>query len=640
MKFSSFALILYVMFSSFVCSSVKAQVQTAKYISMSSRTHGYYEYLPQGYDPNGAQTYPLILFITGVSEYGDGTPAQLRIVLRNGTPKLISNGTFPTSFTVNGETFKFIVITPQWTKNPIPTAEDIDSVLTYLIDHYKVDGQRIYITGLSYGGGLCWAYGGANSAFANRVAAMVPVCGAGTPSLTRGRIIAAANLPVWATHNDGDPSVSDTVTIDYVNYINLPPAPVPSAKMTIFHSNSHDAWTKTYDPAFRENGLNIYEWMLQYKRDVLTAGSTSPGCPGSNLMLRASTIPGATYSWAGPNGFTSTLQSPTITNVSAASAGTYTVTIKNGNTTASASTVVEIGTIKTFYRDYDNDGYGGKGPTVQACVAPPGYSAVNTDCNDGKPTVYPGAPEIKDGLDNNCNGLIDEATDLKTFYRDADGDGFGNISDKVQASSVPNGYVADSTDCDDTNPDVYPGAPEICDGIDNNCDGRIDEGLVFKTYYQDADKDGYGNKAVKIVSCSAPTGYVTDSTDCNDNNANVHPNAQEIPDNLIDDNCNGQIEDSSGVITALPQSPDPDSVQVLVFPNPSKGDFTIRLSGGNLKPKSIRVIDGSGKVIEQRENLPSNTTLQLGRNYLPGLYYLEVIQDKKRLSQKLSKQRD
>lgn len=243
--------------------STKAQVQTPRYISMIPHSNAYYEYLPQGY-PEANKKYPLLLFFHGL---GETVPAPMSSLLNIGPCKEINNGTFPTSFTVNGQTFKFIVITPQFTE--WPTETDADNVINYLVSNYPIDINRIYLTGLSMGGGVVWNYSGNDPAHANRIAAIVPVCGAGYPYQSHAQTMAAANLPVWATHNDDDNISPPYYTIDYINYINTAPVPpTPLAKKTMFHVTvpTHDAWTKTYDPNFRENGLNIYEWMLQYQR--------------------------------------------------------------------------------------------------------------------------------------------------------------------------------------------------------------------------------------------------------------------------------------------------------------------------------------------------------------------------------------
>ncbi|PWT74221.1 MAG: hypothetical protein C5B59_11595 [Bacteroidetes bacterium] len=247
-----------------ICSH--AQVQTPRSIVINNNCHGFYEYLPAGYN-SGAAQYPLLIFIHGLSQLGDGS-SQLNRVLWAGPPLLISNGQFPTSFTVNNTQFSFIIISPQFIQFPVP--DDVDSVVNYAVTHYRVDMRRIYLTGMSMGGGATWEYAGDTiQPYGRKLSAIVPVCGASYPTQGRGRVIAKDNLPVWATHNDGDPTVPVTATIDYINYINQPPAPIPAARMTIFHSNLHDAWTQTYDPNYRENGMNVYEWMLQYQRPAV-----------------------------------------------------------------------------------------------------------------------------------------------------------------------------------------------------------------------------------------------------------------------------------------------------------------------------------------------------------------------------------
>ena len=224
-----------------VFSTVNAQQHNAVYSNVSEVIKAYYEYLPQGYPASGVK-YPLILFVHGAGERGPGTPATLPWVLRNGIPKLINNGAFPTSFTVNGQTFRFIVVSPQISGNNFPSVNDINNMINVAINKYPVDINRIYLTGLSMGGGVAWYYPGYNNNFAARIAATVPVCGATQVSRPDADRIAAANLPVWATHNSGDPTVSDTITDQMVDLVNLRPnPPVPLAKKTIFNASGHDA---------------------------------------------------------------------------------------------------------------------------------------------------------------------------------------------------------------------------------------------------------------------------------------------------------------------------------------------------------------------------------------------------------------
>ena len=96
----------------------------------------------------------------------------------------------------------------------------------------------------------------------------------------------------------------------------------------------------------------------------------------------------------------------------------------------------------------------------------------------------------------------------KLWYADADGDGYGSGLDPVEACAQPAGYLADAGDCDDADPNVHPGAAEICDGIDQNCNGEIDEGEPADgtLYFVDADGDGYGDPATGVLLCAAPAG--------------------------------------------------------------------------------------------------------------------------------------
>ncbi len=104
-----------------------------------------------------------------------------------------------------------------------------------------------------------------------------------------------------------------------------------------------------------------------------------------------------------------------------------------------------------------------------------GFSVEGGDCDDSDANVHPGALEHCDGIDEDCDGSVDEdPVDGSDWFEDADGDGFGNIDLAAVACEQPSGHVADGTDCDDEHANAYPGASEIIDGIDNDCDGLLD----------------------------------------------------------------------------------------------------------------------------------------------------------------------
>jgi predicted peptidase len=234
-------------------------IQTAVNANITSNIGGFYKALPALYDST-SKKYPLLIFLHGVGELGNGT-TDLSKVLVNAVPRLLNQKTFPPQFTVNGANYSFIVINPQFKQWPQPS--DVNSMIDYAIKNWRVDTTRIYVSGLSMGGGNTWDYA---IAYPNRIAAIVPISGASWPSQEQCGNMAKANLPVWAFHNNDDGTVSVNTTnaiIDYINSFN----PAIVAKKTIWPSGGHDAWSKATNPATKEcDGKNMYEWMLQYTR--------------------------------------------------------------------------------------------------------------------------------------------------------------------------------------------------------------------------------------------------------------------------------------------------------------------------------------------------------------------------------------
>ena len=208
---------------------------------------------------------------------------------------------------------------------------------------------------------------------------------------------------------------------------------------------------------------------------------------------------------------------------------------------------VDNGLIESWYADADADDYGDPAAAIDSCDPGEGYVADDTDCDDADPTSFPGGTEVCDGADNNCEGTIDEGV-TTTFYTDADADGFGDASLALEACELPEGASENSEDCNDSETAINPAAEEICDEIDNNCDGAIDEDTAADaaTWYSDLDSDGYGDVSTGVASCTQPSGLISDATDCDDTEAAINPGADEICD-LVDNNCDGSIDESTAI---------------------------------------------------------------------------------------------
>jgi hypothetical protein len=163
------------------------------------------------------------------------------------------------------------------------------------------------------------------------------------------------------------------------------------------------------------------------------------------------------------------------------------------------------------------------GPSAPVDQDGDGYTD-EQDCDDSDPAVHPGADEVCDEVDNDCDGRVDgqdpTLVDGETWYEDADGDEYGNPEVIDVRCGLLDGYVHASGDCDDTDPALNPGEDEICNEVDDNCNGLIDgqdPSLVDGTWWCfDLDRDGHGNPTLSTYRCSQPVGFVADCSDCDD----------------------------------------------------------------------------------------------------------------------------
>ncbi len=211
----------------------------------------------------------------------------------------------------------------------------------------------------------------------------------------------------------------------------------------------------------------------------------------------------------------------------------------NGLADDADSTVLESGK-SSLYHDADGDTYGDLATETLYCSSPDSsWIGDSSDCDDTDAGINPGAIESCNSADDDCDGDVDESgsTGESTWYADSDSDGYGDASVTEVACSASVGYVADDTDCDDTDTGINPGEVELCDSVDNDCDTDVDEGAL-STFYLDDDGDGYGDASVSEEACSASAGYVSDDTDCDDSASDIYPGAIEVCDGT-DQDCDG-----------------------------------------------------------------------------------------------------
>jgi predicted peptidase len=233
--------------------------------TISPNILGFYQALPSHYHES-KETYPLMIYFHGGGQYGNGA-SDLYKVLQEGVPKLLNEKKFPPTFTVDGKKHSFIVISPQFVKK-VNNAE-IDALIKYVKQNYRVNISRIYLAGFSLGGRMLCDYAAYKPADIAAITAMGGISGIDHTLAGKCEAMAKSNLPVWQFHNRDDMAwyYSEAKRFNEVlRSYNAPIAP----KFTTFDVGTgrlhHDCWTRTTNPAYKEGGKNIYEWMLSYTR--------------------------------------------------------------------------------------------------------------------------------------------------------------------------------------------------------------------------------------------------------------------------------------------------------------------------------------------------------------------------------------
>jgi len=227
----------------------------------------------------------------------------------------------------------------------------------------------------------------------------------------------------------------------------------------------------------------------------------------------------------------------------------------------------------TWYADGDNDGYGDPGASEVSCTGPFGWVSAGGDCDDVASSVNPGATEVCDpaDVDQDCDGLVDDAdpsvAGQVTRYVDADGDGYGSASSTLLTCDPVSGYSDIVGDCDDSTSAITTGSAEVCNGLDDDCDGVADDGFTT-VWYTDADGDGYGDDTTLTVTCTPADGSSAVGGDCDDADAVSYPDAEDAWYDGIDANCDGADDydaDEDGADSADYGGDDCDDADDLVY---------------------------------------------------------------------------
>jgi poly(3-hydroxybutyrate) depolymerase len=377
---------------------VSAQQVARSVTASNGKLVGFYEYRPPGYS-TATGKLPVIIFLHGVGERGNGT-TDLPLITKVAMPKYLKLGR-TMKFYFDGKWQSFIVLSPQCsTAYSSWPSFYVDEMIKWAVNKMKGDPNRIILTGLSMGGGGTWAYPCVSATNAQKLAAIVPVCG--TCQMTNAKNIAANKVAVWAFHSKNDPRVSYSCSNNAVtNITNATPLIKPL--LTTYTVATHSIWDMAYDTTYTQQNPNVFEWMLGQNR-ALAVNKLPVANAGANKSISTGTakvvLSGAgtdadgkieRYIWkkiSGPaaGAFSSTkVSAPTVSGLTIAGTYTYeltvidnrgswakdqvTVTVSAGSALPNAAPVANAGTDATVTLPTSSVALSGTGTDSDGSVA-------------------------------------------------------------------------------------------------------------------------------------------------------------------------------------------------------------------------------------------------------------------------------
>lgn len=647
--FLLFSILLVLNFKSF-CQTPSERHNT-KPIGTTEAPFGYHEYLPTGYDAGAPNSLPLVIFLHGIGEMGNGTEADLDTVLTHGPPKLVEN---------DSKDFPFILLSPQTSKEWYYVTPTLNDFVQYAKANYKVDPNRIYITGLSMGGSGTWYYA---ADYPEEVAAIIPICGPGQfwqPCKYK-------NMGIWAFHNAHDTRITVDKSITMVDTIKSCGG---NPYLTIYDSDNHDAWSRTY------NNDKVWEWLLAQKKGVsvppdnkfptVTAGSDIVvNLPNDSTLIAVSASDPegklGNYFWkklAGPPVTMSYLDSSTI-KLSKLVEGEYkfriivtdsrnasahddiNVVVKGPNCAdkdlsptivpSLASPSCEGDTlVLTIAEDYDQYLWSTGETTKSIKVTNRGYYSFSGSFANGCTSSNPGYEAIYIPKPKTPALSIGDTTAI-----DATEDTLGICEGEKIVLSAPTGYAKYtwSNGATAREIEVEAGAYFLTAANTNGCE-RISD-TVIVTQYKIPETPTIIYDGIDSLTSSV----IADNYHWFLNGEPLKVNSRSIRGRNFGEAYTLSV-DNHGCFSALSPTLTPLSDEnelgssQKIFPNPSNGNFYIEISPKPISEIIISVMDLSGKTIKSEKYRPGelNSAQEINAHSLPDGLYLIKIQEGDRVT--------